>query len=127
MLITFEEAKKRMPACLVGALDNPRTIADLRFAALHEIACYEEYQDGHLTATEIKAVRRFLRLLDEQQRCLFCGGTEGKPKWRPLLRRDCDHAFHKAACTKCGHPSAIHTKNADGSRHCRHSNCACAT
>lgn len=59
----FDQAYKLMPACLVGAVDRPKTISDLRFAALHEIDCFEEGQDGHLTAAEIAQVRRFLTFL----------------------------------------------------------------
>lgn len=58
--MTFAQAYKIMPACLVGALDRPSTLADLRYAAQHEIDMFEEKQDGCLTALEIKAVRKFL-------------------------------------------------------------------
>lgn len=58
--MTFKEAMRIMPACLVGALDRPATIADLRFAALHEIECFEADEDGHLEETEIELVEHFL-------------------------------------------------------------------
>jgi len=59
--MTFEYAFKMMPACLVGALDRPTTVEDLRFAAMHEIDCFESDEDGHLTAREIAKVRLFLK------------------------------------------------------------------
>lgn len=59
--LTFDQALKLMPACLVGTFNaEPSTFNDLRFAALHEIDCYEGREDGHLTTQQIGAVRRFL-------------------------------------------------------------------
>lgn len=59
--MTFEKAYKIMPACLVGALDRPTTVLDLKFAAEHEVDCFETDEDGHLPEHEIKLVKEFLR------------------------------------------------------------------
>lgn len=61
--MTFAEAFKKMPACLMGAVDNPKTIQDLLYAAQHEIDMAEEDQDGHLSVAEIRSVRRFLNYI----------------------------------------------------------------
>jgi hypothetical protein len=67
MMLTFDQALKLMPACLVGAFNTePATFNDLRFAALHEIDCYESREDGHLTTQQISAVRRFLTKIGEE-------------------------------------------------------------
>lgn len=57
---TFISAKKKMPACLVGATDHPRTLGDLRFAAEHEVDMFNEGQDGALTPAEVSQVAAFL-------------------------------------------------------------------
>lgn len=53
-----------VPSCLWGALDRPRTLTDLKYAAQHEIDMFEENQDGHLTAIEIKQVRKYLAKIE---------------------------------------------------------------
>lgn len=64
MLSIDEEAWKRMPACLVGAIDQDDKTIDLLSAARHEIDMYDENQDGHLTDEEIRQVRKFLVWLE---------------------------------------------------------------
>jgi hypothetical protein len=56
----FKRMLQAVPACLCGTLDHPATLSDLRFAAQHEIDMFEEDQDGHLTASEIRLVRKFI-------------------------------------------------------------------
>jgi hypothetical protein len=62
----FKAATKRMPACLVGALDNPQTALDLQLAAEHECDMFNEGQDGALTQDEISQVKAFLTWLRAQ-------------------------------------------------------------
>jgi hypothetical protein len=57
---SFAKALRKMPACLVDTVDHPTTIADLRFAAEHEIDMFNEGQDGALEPSEISQVALFL-------------------------------------------------------------------
>lgn len=52
-----------MPACLMGAIDHPKTVADLKFAAEHEVDCFNSDEDGHLEPEEISQVAAFLAWL----------------------------------------------------------------
>ena len=61
--IEFSHAMRILPSCLVGALDNPTTLSDLRVAAQHEIDMFSEGQDGCLSRSEIIAVKDFLTML----------------------------------------------------------------
>ena len=59
----FKEAYQKMPACLMGTIDHPKTVADLKFAAEHEVDMFNEDQDGHLEPEEISQVATFLAWL----------------------------------------------------------------
>lgn len=59
-MLSFAKAYRKMPACLVGALDHPKTVADLQFAAEHEVDMFNEGQDGALEPKEISQVAAFL-------------------------------------------------------------------
>jgi hypothetical protein len=62
--MSLAQAKLLMPSCLVGALDNPQTTNDLRYAAQLEIDLFESQEDGCLSADEIRKVRWFLGRLE---------------------------------------------------------------
>lgn len=56
----FEIAMKALPACIAGGLDQPKTVSDLVYQALHELDMYNEGQDGAITARQAAAVRKFV-------------------------------------------------------------------
>lgn len=58
---SFDEAMKALPACVAGGLDQPKTVSDLVYQALHELDMFEEGQDGAITARQAAAVRKFVQ------------------------------------------------------------------
>lgn len=68
---TFEEARRRLPACCVGAsdatiADTGKTISALVAAVEHELTMYAEDQDGCITAKERTQCVRYLQWLKGQ-------------------------------------------------------------
>lgn len=64
--MTFEQATALLPMCLYGGLDivgQHKTLADLRFMAIHELDLYIE-GEIELTGKERREIREFLARID---------------------------------------------------------------
>jgi hypothetical protein len=59
MTMTFEKAFQDLPLCLIGSVDDPKTLDDLRWAALIQLDLIEEGQDGTF-AKDAPPIRRWL-------------------------------------------------------------------
>jgi hypothetical protein len=57
----FEAAMKALPRCVVGGLDDPKTVSDLVYQALHELDMWREQQDGCISNREAMAVKKFIQ------------------------------------------------------------------